>query len=412
MESLLGATVHLDNAAEHRTASSPWASRGSRNFKGKVENQPMPRLSRAQERARRQITRHISGTLPSDELARRLLAAIEEAIPADGHILWGLDPGTLLFNRVLAVSGTMVAHTPPFLRDLYLREPFPGITHPRLMNAGVPAVVLHEELETSWGLPRQALGHLSSEGYALAYRGASGPRGGLLRAFFGAAGEWLVALELVRYAPEWTFRRGDVAFARLIAPMVGNAFRAALARERGGGNGFDGDVPPSGVMVLDAAGQTIMQSPAATWWLDHLRAAEGHQVTDLPTAVWAAVAGLNAPASAAVSRLSTPTNAGALVVEATPGDRDGAIAVVLAPQRHITLSNALSHWPLTHQQRRVVELALRGWSDKQIAASLNVSEHTVGSHLRHVYAKLAVPGRLGLLSLFTSEIQRTWPERK
>jgi DNA-binding CsgD family transcriptional regulator len=364
----------------------------------------MPRLSHAQDRARRQITRHISGTLSPDELARRVLAAIEEAIPADGHILWGLDPGTLLFNRVLAVSGSMVAHTPPFLRDLYLREPFPGITHPQLMSAGVSALVLHEQAETSWGLPRQALGSLTTEGYALAYRGSDGPRGGLLRAFFRASGEWLVALELVRYAPEWTFRRGDLAFTRVIAPMVGDAFRASLAREHGG-NGFGGDISPSGVILLDAAGQTSLQTPSASWWLDRLRAAEGEQVTALPTAVWTAVAGLRAPASVGVSRLSTHTSAGALLVEATPGDRDGSIAVVLSPQRPIGIPDLLLHWPLTRQELRVVDLALRGWSDKQIAAALHVSEHTVGSHLRHVYAKLDVPGRLGLLALFASELR-------
>jgi DNA-binding CsgD family transcriptional regulator len=128
-------------------------------------------------------------------------------------------------------------------------------------------------------------------------------------------------------------------------------------------------------------------------------------VTALPTAVWAAIAGLKAPASAPVSRLSTPTSAGALLVEASPGDRDGAIAVVLSPRRPVTLPEALSHWPLTHRERHVVDLTLRGWSDKQIAAALNVSEHTVGSHLRHVYGKLAVPGRNGLLALLLSELQ-------
>lgn len=365
----------------------------------------MPRLSHTQERARRQIVRHVGGTLLPDELAQRILAAIAEAIPADGHMLWGLDPGTLLFNRVLAVSGTMVAHTPPFLRDLYLREPFPGITHPRLMRASVPALVLHEEISTSWGLPRQALGAHSSEVYALAYRSASGPRGGLLRAFFRAAGEWIAALEIVRYAAEWTFRRGDVSFARLIAPMVGNALRAAFARERVGWGCPGGDISPSGVIVLDADGQTIMQTPAASWWLDRLRATEGSQLTPLPTAIWAAVAGLKAPASGAVARLSTPTDSGLLLIEATPGDRDGATAVVLSPRRPITLPDALSHWPLTRQERRVVDLALRGWNDKHIANALNVSEHTVGSHLRHVYSKLDVPGRLGLLALFASELQ-------
>jgi DNA-binding CsgD family transcriptional regulator len=48
---------------------------------------------------------------------------------------------------------------------------------------------------------------------------------------------------------------------------------------------------------------------------------------------------------------------------------------------------------LTPAQRRVVELAANGLSNKEIAATLFVSVHTVEAHLSHSYAKLGVRSR-------------------
>ena len=48
---------------------------------------------------------------------------------------------------------------------------------------------------------------------------------------------------------------------------------------------------------------------------------------------------------------------------------------------------------LTPSEQRVVELATRGLSNKEIARELVVSVHTVGRHLSHSYAKLGVRSR-------------------
>lgn len=47
-------------------------------------------------------------------------------------------------------------------------------------------------------------------------------------------------------------------------------------------------------------------------------------------------------------------------------------------------------------QRRVVELALDGMSDKAIAARLGRSRHTISNQLRRAYAKLGVNSRVEL----------------
>ena len=52
---------------------------------------------------------------------------------------------------------------------------------------------------------------------------------------------------------------------------------------------------------------------------------------------------------------------------------------------------------LTQRQSQVVELILRGASDKQIAATLGMSFTTVRSHLRQVFARTGVDTRVQLV---------------
>lgn len=52
--------------------------------------------------------------------------------------------------------------------------------------------------------------------------------------------------------------------------------------------------------------------------------------------------------------------------------------------------------PLTARERQIVSLLLDGYSDANIAALLQLSEETVGTHLRRVYRKLGVHSRLEL----------------
>jgi len=51
---------------------------------------------------------------------------------------------------------------------------------------------------------------------------------------------------------------------------------------------------------------------------------------------------------------------------------------------------------LTARERDVVALVLRGCADKQIAARLGVSPSTIRTHVRRIYAKLAVGNRVEL----------------
>jgi DNA-binding NarL/FixJ family response regulator len=58
---------------------------------------------------------------------------------------------------------------------------------------------------------------------------------------------------------------------------------------------------------------------------------------------------------------------------------------------------AAAHWPeLTASELAVVQLVVRGATDREVAQRLYISAHTVNSHLRHVFAKLGIESRVEL----------------
>jgi DNA-binding CsgD family transcriptional regulator len=62
------------------------------------------------------------------------------------------------------------------------------------------------------------------------------------------------------------------------------------------------------------------------------------------------------------------------------------------------------HWQLTPQERQIVLQVVQGFSNRQIAAALMISEHTVESHLTHVYEKLLVHSRSELLACLFRDV--------
>jgi DNA-binding CsgD family transcriptional regulator len=57
---------------------------------------------------------------------------------------------------------------------------------------------------------------------------------------------------------------------------------------------------------------------------------------------------------------------------------------------------ALGWTSLTMAERRLAELVGAGLTNKQVAARLFVSRHTVDAHLRHIFRKLEITSRVQL----------------
>ncbi len=60
--------------------------------------------------------------------------------------------------------------------------------------------------------------------------------------------------------------------------------------------------------------------------------------------------------------------------------------------------------PLTPTERRVIRHLLSEKSEKEIAAALNQSEHTTHSHIKQIYRKFGVKGRVGLMAIWLSRM--------
>ncbi len=374
----------------------------------------MPHLSRAQERARQQIVHLADRPLPPDRLGDALLAALNGAVHSDGQSLFGLDPCSLLYNRLLAGSGGIYNRNRlTWLQRVYLVGQPGENNHPGFMRAGLAAVAFHDRMERCWGMTPRIFADTSEREWQRGFHeDGKVPPGGVLVSSFAADGRWLVGLNMTRLdARDAPFRPADVAFLRLVGPTIGRAFRAAFARERAlretGATGPDA----SGVLIVDANGQVRFQTAAAEAWIGLLRdtwqpAAPG--TMQLPTAVWAAIAGARVSTErGCLGIVHALTPAGPLRIEASPADDAGCVAVVLTPVRPPAPPSLPVDWPVTARERDVLSLVAEGSSNRQIAARLMISEHTVVTHLAHAYDKLGVHSRSEVLARLFREAY--WP---
>ena len=70
-------------------------------------------------------------------------------------------------------------------------------------------------------------------------------------------------------------------------------------------------------------------------------------------------------------------------------------------------SDASLGWDsLTECEWRLAELVADGLTNRQAAARLSVSHHTVDSHLRHIFRKLDINSRVGLARVMSSRVAR------
>jgi DNA-binding CsgD family transcriptional regulator len=368
----------------------------------------VPRLSSAQITAQRRIADAAAAGSSPERLGQQVMRAIQIAIPVDGYRLFGIDAGTRLVNRVLAASENDGWARTEYLQTIYLAYPEMYTELSNVIAAGLPAVSFQERQAESWGFPREMLGSVSPEEHYRVFHEMRSPVGGGIQAVFRANGAIVAAMQIYRRESRSPFRATDVAFLRVVAPAIGNAIGAALNREtalRAGRSQSAAD-GPSGVLMVGGKGQVRFATPQGERWLDALFAADGVAEGPLPTAIWAAIARLRAgQETIPVGSLTVDAPAGAVRIEATPAGRGAEedVSIVLTPVQPPSLPEPPPAWPLTRQEREVVRLVLRGAGNQAIAGTLSIGEHTVETHLSHIYDKLDVRGRGPLLSRFFRE---------
>jgi DNA-binding CsgD family transcriptional regulator/GAF domain-containing protein len=360
-------------------------------------NDTSMRLTQTQAATRAAIERLASSALMPIELAARIGDALTVALPNDGYRLFGIDPSTMLVNRLLAASESDNWARREWLLDVYLSaDALPYVELPTLMRLGLPVVASQAQQSACWGYPTQVLAQLSAVAHERAFHDLRSPVGGTVLASFRSRGTWMAAMQLYRRDPVWSFTRSDVAFLRSLATLIGDALAAANAREQALSDDADDD-DASGIVLINSDGTVGFATPAGESWLDRLRRAEPGIGNDLPTPIAAAVAGLRATARPS-QRLIAPLACGPLRIEASPGGAGGAIAIVMSLYQPTPQPEVPVAWPLTPQERQIAGLLAQGKTNKAIAETLFITENTVQTHLRHIYAKLEVTGRTQLLA--------------
>jgi DNA-binding NarL/FixJ family response regulator len=112
---------------------------------------------------------------------------------------------------------------------------------------------------------------------------------------------------------------------------------------------------------------------------------------------------------AEISRALTGGAFGYILRDISEAELAKAIRVVAAGKKYIPsevatiLSENFGQETLTPGEQRVLEMIVRGQSNKEIAFALNVSENTVKTHVKNIFEKLDVSDRT---SAATSAIKR------
>jgi DNA-binding CsgD family transcriptional regulator len=221
--------------------------------------------------------------------------------------------------------------------------------------------------------------------------------------YVGDSGMWCgYVIYRERGAPDFAGREVQL-IASLSSPDLQRVrLQQDLASDVGGGD--------PGLLLLDERDGVEMANPAATAWLDELRARRR-----LPVVVSAVAQRTREIASgdgglAATARARTESGRWITVRGwMLQNGSEARTAITLEPARGPELAELRAHaHGLTARERRVSKLVAQGLPNAAIAARLYLSTYTVQDHLKAIFEKLDVSNRGQLVArLFLDPYQRS-----
>ncbi|HYI25812.1 MAG TPA: LuxR C-terminal-related transcriptional regulator [Thermomicrobiales bacterium] len=326
-------------------------------------------------------------------MATRIARVLESAIGWDGYRIFGLDPATMLVNRLLAASENDAEARLEWIREVYLTMPTPYAELPVLAHNRRRGVAYQEHQDTCWGFAPRDLAGVDAGTHYREYHETRSPVGGTLLSIFHDRDRPVAAMQAYRRDPKRQFRPSDVSLMHAVNPIVGSAIAAAAIREAAT-IGETTSESPSGIVLVQASGAVQFATPAGERWLDLL----GRDDHGLPTAFWSAMAARrNAGVDESIV-LSVLAEGRPVRIEATSGGAEGLTAVVIADATPPGRPEIPGIWGLTPRERQVVTEVVAGRTNAQIADALFVSQHTVEWHLGSIYDKVGVSSRQGLVA--------------
>ena len=360
-------------------------------------------------RARQAVDRVAATSETAEELLDALEREIQQVVPHDGSVLFGLDPVTMLATAPSRIEGMDDALCDTFWH-LEFHEQDQGLFTDLARGDGVASMQLALD------------GRVAR---SVRYRECLVPMGydDELRAVFRSGDSAWGAMALYREPTHAAFDADDVAVVRSISVAVADAFRTHVRRA----------VPwlePSapGLVVIGESGRVVSANAEALEWLRLLWPmtmegdAAGVNPNDLlelrdraigvPTPLFALVAKARAVAEGrergpARLRLRDDRHRW-IVLHASalsgPGVDRASVAIVIEGAKSSEIAPIIiDAYSLTPREREVLGAIARGASTAEIAAQLFLSNHTVRDYVKTVFAKLGVSSRGELVARLFAE---------
>lgn len=301
-------------------------------------------------------------------------AALAQAVPSDAYCLNSLDPGTL--------QETFAHHsfrpTPDVLARFFAIEASRDNVNAVSALASDPfgAATLHEATRGDPARSARYRDVLVPLGLARELRVVIRDRGvpwGVVHLFRGGG------------FPD--FSAEEAGFVASLGRTLADAIRRTLLFGAA-------DAPPDaapGVVVIDLArpGRTHHRSPVAARWLSELDNADWHM---------ARVAQQAHACGKMASIRACSRNGRWLTLHAEPYGGT-LVSVVIEPTRPAELARlVVEAYGLSAREREIVQFLAHGHTNGEISRLLRLSSHTVGDHVKNIFAKLAVHSRAELTS--------------
>ncbi|HCB07379.1 MAG TPA: helix-turn-helix transcriptional regulator [Nocardioides bacterium] len=224
------------------------------------------------------------------------------------------------------------------------------------------------------------------------------------RLVFREGGRFWGGMALFRGSDDHAFGEAEIEFLASLSEYFGRGVRTGLLTRLADATPPNTVAGPA-VMVIDAAGELVQSTPAATARLAEMStAAHAGAPYATITAVVGAARRLARGETDSVPHARIRTAHGVwLVLHASPlsglGDRDGDVVVTIEEARPPEIvSLVVAAFDLTPRERDVTQLVLQGVDTKEIAATLHMSAYTVQDHLKSVFDKADVRSRRELIA--------------
>jgi len=355
---------------------------------------------RLTERNIQQIVRLCHAGLDSHTLMLETIKRLRTLIPIDASFFGTVDPATLLFTGSMA-DDILLRAQPQLLVNEFFEDDVN--TFRSLAREAHPIGDLHaatqHQLERS---PR--------------YREIFAPLalGDELRAVLRVDGISWGALCLHRERSSVPFSHAEAALLERLTPHLAEGLRKALLMSTG--------VAPTvldepGLLMLADDLSLIATTPAAERWLAEIAATEWLGGRELPTAVYAVVARLQALErdgdimASQMPRVRLRTRSGQwLVLHASRMSGPAVpapIAVILEVAQPLEIAPLIVQaYDLSKREGEITLCVVRGLSTAEIAGELHISVHTVQDHLKAIFERVGVRSRRELIaSIFTQQYQ-------